>query len=48
MTQTPPDNPAGPFEPVEAYDETAKVELIDSIRQAPARLREARRLGRHS
>ncbi len=41
MTQTPPDNPAGPFEPVEAYDETAKVELIDSIRQAPARLREA-------
>lgn len=41
MTPTPPDHPAGPFEPVADYDELVKSELIASIRQAPARLRDA-------
>jgi uncharacterized damage-inducible protein DinB len=41
MTQAPPDNPAGPFEAVETYDEIAKTQLFDNIRQAPSRLKEA-------
>lgn len=41
MTRTPPDHPAGPFEAVANYDEAVKSELIDHIRHAPSRLREA-------
>ena len=41
MTLTPPDNPAGPFEAVQAYDEAIKAELIEAVRQAPTRFREA-------
>ncbi|MEO2014134.1 MAG: DinB family protein [Fuerstiella sp.] len=40
MTQT-PDNPAGPFEPVGVFDEAVKTKLIETVRQAPTRLREA-------
>ena len=40
MTQT-PDNPAGEFAFVVTYDEALKAPLVDDIRQAPARLREA-------
>lgn len=40
MTQ-PPDNPAGEFEPVDAFDAVLKAELIEVIRAAPTRLREA-------
>lgn len=36
-----PDNPAGSFESVETFDEVTKAKLIDSIRLAPAKLREA-------
>ena len=41
MTKSPPDNPAGPFEPVAEFDESVKVALIESLRQAPSRLRDA-------
>lgn len=41
MTELPPDNPAGPFAPVAEFDETTKVALIESLRQAPSRLRDA-------
>ncbi|TWU49271.1 YfiT family bacillithiol transferase [Rubripirellula reticaptiva] len=36
-----PDNPSGPFDPVETFDEVKKTELIEIVKQAPARLREA-------
>ncbi|MGI9457447.1 MAG: metal-dependent hydrolase, partial [Aeoliella sp.] len=39
--QTPPDNPAGPFEHVESFDDGTKAKLIEVVQQAPARLREA-------
>lgn len=41
MTESPPDNPAGPFEPVAEFDEMVKAELIDTLRQAPSRLQDA-------
>lgn len=41
MTRTSPQNPAGSFEPVAEFDETVKAELISTIRQAPAKLRDA-------
>ncbi len=41
MTESPPDNPAGPFEPVAEFDEAVKAALIESLRQAPSRLRDA-------
>lgn len=41
VKHTPPDNPAGPFEAVEAYAPTVKESLIEVIRQAPSHLREA-------
>ena len=37
----PPQNPAGPFAPIESYEEGVKADLIESIRQAPSRLRDA-------
>lgn len=37
----PPQNPAGPFEPISGYSEEVKLKLIDIIEQAPARLRQA-------
>ncbi|MEM7316629.1 MAG: YfiT family bacillithiol transferase [Planctomycetota bacterium] len=36
-----PQNPAGPFEGVDKFDESIKAKLIDEIREAPARLAEA-------
>jgi hypothetical protein len=41
MSEIPPDNPAGPFVPIETYDDEAKARLIESVWQAPLRLREA-------
>ncbi len=41
MTETPPDNPAGSFEPVEAYDETIRTTLIETLRRAPMGLRQS-------
>lgn len=41
MNRTPPDNPAGPFQPVEDFDSSVKAALIVTVRKAPARLREA-------
>lgn len=41
MTEMPPEQPAGPFDPIEWFDEPSKSKLIESIRQAPSRLREA-------
>jgi uncharacterized damage-inducible protein DinB len=41
MTAEPPDNPAGPFVLVESYDEVAKRRFIETIHQAPSRLRDA-------
>ncbi len=41
MTERPPDNPAGPFVPVETYADETKARLIETVRLAPARLREA-------
>ena len=41
MSEAPPQNPAGPFEPVAEFDEAVKAELIESLRQAPSRLAEA-------
>ena len=40
-TQTPPENPAGLFEPIECYSETIRASLIETIRQAPKELRNA-------
>lgn len=36
-----PDNPAGQFDPVETFGESTKTDLIEVVRQAPTRLREA-------
>ena len=41
MTESPPDNPDGPFEPISEFDESVKVALIESLRQAPFRLQDA-------
>lgn len=41
MPNTPPDDPAGAFAPVEEFGESIKRELIDAIQQAPTRLRTA-------
>ena len=41
MNALAPDNPAGPFEPVEAYDSGIRQQLIEKVRLAPARLRQA-------
>jgi uncharacterized damage-inducible protein DinB len=41
MLTTPPANPAGPFAPVENYNEAVSAKLIDAIREAPAHLRAA-------
>ncbi len=41
MTATPPQNPVGPFTPVDEYDESLKTTLIEEFREAPSRLREA-------
>lgn len=41
MTATPPQNPIGPFTPVDEYDDTFRTALIDLLREAPSRLREA-------
>ena len=38
---TPPDNPAGPFDPVVAYDDIARHRLIGEIADAPDQLRAA-------
>lgn len=37
----PPDNPAGPFVPIGSYDVEVKARLIEEVRLAPAKLREA-------
>lgn len=39
MTETPPDHPAGPFEPLDTADEAVKTRCIETLRQAPAKLR---------
>lgn len=36
-----PDNPAGPFQPEPAFDESVRARLTDEVRAAPRRLREA-------
>lgn len=36
-----PDIPPGPFPPVECFDQSVKANLIDTIRRAPGRLRNA-------
>lgn len=41
MNESPPDNPAGPFAPVQDFDSEVKASLIETIRQAPANLRKA-------
>jgi hypothetical protein len=41
VTATPPQNPVGPFTPVDEYDESLKTTLIEEFREAPSRLREA-------
>ncbi len=41
MAQQPPDNPAGPFEPVAEYDEQVKDRLIEIVRGTPTQLRQA-------
>jgi hypothetical protein len=41
MSEAPPDNPAGPFAPVQKFDSEVKAALIETVRQAPANLREA-------
>lgn len=38
---SPPQNPAGPFEPQSRFDEAVRRQLIDGIRTAPAELRKA-------
>lgn len=38
MTMT-PDNPAGPFEPVEQFDQAIKKQLVQTIKDAPEKLR---------
>jgi DinB superfamily len=41
MTEQPPDNPAGPIEPIAKYDEQVRTRLTEIIRDAPANLRQA-------
>ncbi|MCA9200108.1 MAG: putative metal-dependent hydrolase [Planctomycetales bacterium] len=41
MNQDPPENPAGPFEPTANFDFVTRDRLIETVRQAPAKLREA-------
>ena len=41
MTNVPPSEPAGPLELVDAYDEAVRATHLESIREAPGRLREA-------
>ena len=41
VNQRPPDNPAGPFEPVAHLDVTTRDSLIETVRLAPVKLREA-------
>lgn len=41
MNSMPPDNPAGPFQPVELYESATKARLIEQVRHAPAKLRKA-------
>lgn len=41
MIATPPDNPAGPFEPVGSCDSETKMWLIEQIGQTPSQLRSA-------
>ena len=41
MGQQPPDNPAGPIEPIAEYDEHVKNRLIGIVRNASAQLRRA-------
>ncbi|MCA9237695.1 MAG: putative metal-dependent hydrolase [Planctomycetales bacterium] len=41
MTQTPPDNPAGPFEPSGPCDPSVQANLVETIRLAPGELRKA-------
>ena len=41
MTQTTPDQPAGPLEPIDTYDDSARTMLIAGIQAAPSRLRDA-------
>ncbi len=40
MKNQPPDNPAGPFYSVAAYDEHVKIRLIETVRAAPTLLRQ--------
>lgn len=41
MTAVPPDNPAGPFQPVARYNEPCRQRLIEAIAAAPDRLKQA-------
>lgn len=41
MNHTPPDTPAGPFEPIPFFDVSARDHLIEIVRLAPGKLREA-------
>lgn len=41
MATQPPDNPAGPFDPVAVFDEQVRSRLIDVVRGAPSQLRKA-------
>ena len=41
MSTSAPQNPAGEFQLIKQYDESSKHQLIDTIRQAPVRLRDA-------
>ena len=41
MELTPPDEPAGPLQTVESFDEAVKRELIETLRLAPSQLRSA-------
>jgi uncharacterized damage-inducible protein DinB len=41
VTATPPQDPVGPFTPVDEYDEGLGTALIELLREAPSRLREA-------
>lgn len=41
LTHSRPSTPAGPFGPIEDYDESARQQLIEAVRLAPAQLRAA-------
>ena len=41
MPAAPPDNPAGPFQMVDSYDEQVKSKLLETLREAPENLRQA-------